>query len=238
MNLSTDFCEVIKTDKITVLPGVTTQESLALLKTLIPENKNQSDEEESSRLIHAIALHKGPAAFDALVTFFKKSATNEQKKHINLMAATLWDKRGYDFVIKQAAKTTDSDAMKNLIFVVSQSPIAEARTWLKKQMVKAASKENQKEAVFWYAQTADHQNADNTVEELVRLLEKETSQSMQEHIIFSLSQVEDGKGLESLVKLIRTSNEPNIQQKALFWLAHSDEDKAMPILEELLGTGH
>ncbi len=229
-NMASDNCTVDITEPVTALSSVDLEQSVRFIRHQL--DAKQWTASEKDKMLHALALHRHPSAFNALATYFAAGATNKQQELINLFMTTHWHQEGFDFVARQLNDKVDIKREKKLLFALSQSPIDEARGLVYQRAKQAQSRAVRKEAIFWYSQFKHS----GIAEDLVKLLASEGDRKLAEHIVFAISQAKDGQGLDILSDLIRTSDDSHIRQKALFWLAHSDEDRAMPILEELLSA--
>ena len=226
-NMATDNCDVELDAPIKRIASVSVSDSAQFIVKQLQEHPALA---ENDKMLHALALHRDPQAFTGLKTFFNGHATEKQQELINLFMTTYWENDGFQFVADQLTDGLSFSREKTLIFALSQSPIAEARTLVYQRARHGTSRKIRKEAIFWYSQFKSTGIAD----QLVELLATEKDQGLLEHIVFAIAQVKDGEGLEKLMQLIRTSKNDKVRQQALFWLAHSDEERAMPILEELL----
>ena len=59
-------------------------------------------------------------------------------------------------------------------------------------------------------------------------------ESVKEHAVFALSQLQHGDGIDPLIQVARTNKDPHIRAKALFWLGESGDPRALDLFEEVL----
>ncbi|MBI4422020.1 MAG: HEAT repeat domain-containing protein [Gemmatimonadetes bacterium] len=96
----------------------------------------------------------------------------------------------------------------------------------------SAPRETRRQAVFWLGQAA----AEEASRGLDSLLSLDTlDRSVQEQVVFALSQRPHHEGVPVLLRVARTHRDPAIRKKAIFWLAQSSDPRALTFFEDLLG---
>ncbi len=124
----------------------------------------------------------------------------------------------------------DRDLKEKIIFAVSQNSDRDGDEWL----LSLARDENEavdlrKNALFWAGQEGDIDAS-----ELRELYNDAAEFELKEHVIFVLSQFDDGDAVEELMDIARNETNADLRDKAIFWLGQSDDERAAEFLAELI----
>ncbi|MFC1640249.1 HEAT repeat domain-containing protein, partial [Gemmatimonadota bacterium] len=124
----------------------------------------------------------------------------------------------------------DRDLKEKVIFAVSQNSDRDGDEWL----LSLARDENEavdlrKNALFWVGQEGDIDAA-----ELRELYNDAAEFELKEHVIFVLSQCDDGDAVDELMDIARNETNTDLRDKAIFWLGQSDDERAAEFLAELI----
>ena len=85
-------------------------------------------------------------------------------------------------------------------------------------------------AYFWIAQAA----AAKVVGGDITGDDYSDAESMAEHAIFVLSEMDDGRGIPDLLRIARSSANPRLRARAIFWLGQSADPRALEVFEQIL----
>ena len=58
--------------------------------------------------------------------------------------------------------------------------------------------------------------------------------SVKEHAVFALSQLQGGAGIDPLIQVARTNKDQAVRAKAVFWLGQSGDKRALELFEQVL----
>lgn len=144
---------------------------------------------------------------------------------------TLPARTAADFLVT-LARTADSDAGAKAIFPVTLADSVEP--WgglLAIARDPSVRRETRKQSVFWLGQAASNLAA-RGLDSL--LADRDGDRTIQEQVVFALSQRPKDEGIPALVRVARTHPDAEIRKKAIFWLGQSDDPRAIALFEELL----
>jgi HEAT repeat protein len=124
----------------------------------------------------------------------------------------------------------DRDLKEKIIFAVSQNSDRDGDEWL----LSLARDENEavdlrKNALFWAGQEGDIDAS-----ELRELYNDAAEFELKEHVIFVLSQFDEGDAVDELMDIARNETNADLRDKAIFWLGQSDDERAAEFLAELI----
>jgi hypothetical protein len=91
-------------------------------------------------------------------------------------------------------------------------------------------KDTREAAMFWIAQAA----AAATTGGEITGDDYSDAESVAEHAIFVLSELDHGEGIPDLIRIARSNPNPRLRARAIFWLGQTTDPRALGVLEEIL----
>jgi hypothetical protein len=215
------------------LTGVSTTASLDLL--LPRASRPVADDDRHDRVVggamHAIAVHRDPAADRALATLMAPDKPMHTRKQAAFWAANARGRPGFELVRTALLDASNAEPLrKHLTFAVSQSREPEAVDTLTRAARTDASPGVRGEAIFWLAQKAG-QKAARTITDAI---EHDPETKVKERAVFALSQLPKDDGVPKLIDVARTNKNPAVRKQAIFWLGQSRDPRALAFFEEVL----
>ena len=64
--------------------------------------------------------------------------------------------------------------------------------------------------------------------------DEDDDESVKEHAVFALSQLQGGAGIDPLIQVARTNKDQAVRAKAVFWLGQSGDPRALELFEQVL----
>jgi HEAT repeat protein len=229
-----DTCE-LDAGGLTVywLTGVSTTASLDLLvpRASRPVAEGDRHDRVVEGALHAIAVHRDPAADRALATLMAPDKPMHTRKQAAFWAANARGRTGFELVRTALLDTTNPEALrKHLTFAVSQSREPAVVETLTRVAKNDASPGVRGEAIFWLAQKAGRQAASAITEAIAN----DPDTKVKERAVFALSQLPKDDGVPKLIDVARSNRNPAVRKQAIFWLGQSRDPRALAFFEEIL----
>jgi HEAT repeats len=215
------------------LTGVGTSASIDLLlqraSRPVPEGDRQ--DRVAGGAMHAIAVHRDPAADRALATLMAPDKPTATRMQAAFWAANARGRTGFELVRTALLDTSNAEPLrKHLTFAVSQSREPDAVDTLTRAARSDASPAVRGEAIFWLAQKAG-QKAAGTISDAI---EHDPETKVKERAVFALSQLPKDEGVPKLIDVARTNRNPAVRRQAMFWLGQSRDPRALEFFAEVL----
>lgn len=216
---------------VTWLEGVRAPESIALLSSLIAAGALASTSERLvNAAIAAIAMHRDPAADQALEHFLAPDQSEKLRKQALFWLGSARGRRGFELA-SEIARTDPSDALREqAVFALSLSKQPRAVD----QMIAVArgdrSSKVRGQALFWLSQQA----SEKAVGAIQRAIESDPETQVKEQAVFGLSQLPPDRGVPLLIEVARANQNPAVRKKAIFWLGQSEDPRALEFFEQIL----
>ena len=207
---------------------VTSEQSLAVLAPLL-----EAERKDPHQALSAVAHHAGPAADAALLRAAAAGQRREQRRDALFWLAQARGAVGFDELRDQLRGEGDDELRRHLVFLLTVSPVPDARSELRRLGTAHADGDVRGEAMFWLSQAGDPQ-AEAIIREALR---EERSRAVLDKAVFALSQLPAGRAVPALRELLESDADRHVRKQALFWLAQVDDDAVLPLFDRLLGGG-
>jgi hypothetical protein len=215
------------------LTGVSMTASIDLLMQRASRPLPEGDRHDSviDGAMHAIAVHRDPAADRALATLLAPDRPTTTRKQAAFWAANARGRTGFELVRTALLDTSNAEPLrKHLTFAVSLSREPDAVDTLTRVARSDASPTVRGEAIFWLAQKAG-QKAARTITDAI---EHDPETKVKERAVFALSQLPKDEGVPKLIDVARTHKNPAVRKQAMFWLGQSRDPRALEFFQEVL----
>ena len=196
-------------------------------KTVSKKSVSNSDAPNiKSRVLAALALHKGEEAFKQLVTY--SDSRDKQVRH----NAIFWlgearNQPGFEVLATIIdEKQLDKHSLKHTVFAISQNDYPAATDKLISLAEADEVQAVQAEAIFWLAQTRKEQ----ALPIIEKLLENGQSAVIRKKAIFSLSQIKTDLSWQLLLDVALDAESLSDRLEAIFWLSQDRHRNPSPVL--------
>jgi HEAT repeat protein len=214
------------------LEPVGTEESLALLASLVGKAGSADDSERSldGGALTAIAHHAGPGADARLESFAAPGRPEKLRKQAVFWMGVARGRRGYETLSRLVRDDAGERFREHCIFALSQSEEPEAVERMFEAARRDASSHVRGQALFWLAQKAGHAAA----EAITRAIEDDPETEVKKKAVFALSQLPRDRGVPLLIQTARGNRNPAVRKQAMFWLGQSNDPRAVEFFQEVL----
>ena len=215
------------------LTGVTPDESVAWLTTLVTTSPDSGDRNQrvAKPAIAAIALHNAAAADRALDSFVAPARPEWMRSDTAFWLGSSRGESGVRELTRMIAQDPSDKVREKAIFglSVSKSPSA-------LPILIAAAKDDgnahvRGQALFWLAHKAGQQ----AVAAITNAIASDPDTEVKKRAVFALSQLPKDDGVPKLIEVARTNRNPEVRKQAMFWLGQSKDPRAVKFFEEILG---
>ncbi len=197
----------------------------------LADSVERAGKADRSQALHALALHRGEAADQALERM-ASSGHEDVRRDASFWLAQARGERGFARVRAMIDGETNAELRGHLVFALSVSEAAGAGEALRTLVTNHADSLVRAEAMFWLAQKADER-----LEQIVaHALDAEDSLEVKRKAVFALSQLPSERALPALRALLESTASRAIRKEALFWLAQADDETAQSVLDDLLSV--
>jgi hypothetical protein len=92
------------------------------------------------------------------------------------------------------------------------------------------------DVMFWLAQYAAAKvgGSDDPFASKGDRSDDDGDESVKQHAVFALSQLDHGAGIDPLIEVARTNKDQAVRAKAMFWLGESGDPRALALFEQVL----
>jgi len=187
---------------------------------------------ERSEGLHALALHAGPQADEALERMAVSGSKGVRDDAVFWLAQARVES-GFQQV-RRLLDSASKDLTGRLVFALSVSPVPAAKPALRAIATDHLHAGTRSEALFWLAQTSDPQ-AEAILQQALR---NDPDQAVRRKAVFAISQLPAEHTVPILRGLVEQKSESReLRKEALFWLAQIDDAAVVPVFDDLLGIG-
>lgn len=200
-------------------------ESIAFLSTLV----SGTDRVVDGALV-AIAIHRDPAADQALERFTAPSQPESLRSKAVFWLGATRGRRGYE-LLKRIVTEDPSDKVRDkavFALYVSKEPEAVDTTIAVAKGDRSAHVRGQ--AFFWLAQKAGKK----AIGAMGEAIDNDPDTEVKRSAVFGLHQMPNGEGIPKLIEVARTNKNAAVRKQAMFWLGQSKDPRALGFFEEIL----
>jgi HEAT repeat protein len=229
---ATPDCEIDGNGAIVFwLANVRSDDSVALLSTLVHGGDSREEQRAADGAVSAIALHEGAAADSALDAL----ATAPQPESIR-RKAVFWlgnarGRHGYETLTRILRDDPSDKVREHAIFALTQSKEPGAIETMVKIAHEDRSAHVRGQALFWLAHTAQRKIA---ADEIARAVDNDPQTEVKKRAVFALSQLPNGEGVPKLIDLAKTNRNAEVRKQAMFWLGQSKDPRALDFFQQVL----
>jgi hypothetical protein len=216
---------------VTWLEGVDPDASLAPLDTIARAAARHRSGEPGDAALAALAHHLSPAADHRLAALAGDRGLDPERRGEALFwAGSVRGRAGYELLDRTLAAEPATDLRGQATFALSQSPVPEAASRLRRVAREDRDPEVRGQALF--ALTQGPARPDEAAPWILDAIANDPDPEVREQGLFALSQLETGTA--HLIRLLRETRDPGIRRQALFWLGQSEDPQAFAELARLL----
>ncbi len=213
------------------LGRATNDESLNLLKELAEKD---ATEKVGERATMAIAFHDDSRVGTLLENLVRNQTAERIRK-----SATFWlgQTEGETPFLSELVRNEQesTEIRKQAAFAIGISQDAMGLTALQNLYTQVTNREVKKQVIF--AAFVNHKNADNAVDFLIQIAEKETDREVRKQAIFWLGQKAGQRALEVLGATVeKTDEDTEVQKQAVFAISQRKKEESVPMLIKLAKT--
>jgi HEAT repeat protein len=206
-----------------------TEQAMPILMDVL-ERRDACSVELRRKAVFLVSQHETRETVDILMRAVREDPDHEVQEQ-----AVFWlgQTSGDDAVtalesILQGSE--DIELQKKVVFSLSQHGSSRAGRILRDVALDSrAHEEVREQAIFWLGQEGDIDAS-----ELRELYNDAAEFELKEHVIFVLSQFDDGDAVDELMDIARNETNADLRDKAIFWLGQSDDERAAEFLAELI----
>ncbi len=213
------------------LGRATNDESLNLLKDLADKD---ATEKVGERATMAIALHDDSRVGTMLEALVRNSTAERiRKSAVFWLGQTEGETPFLSELVRNEQESTE--IRKQAAFAIGVSQDALALTALQNLYGQVTNREVKKQVIF--AAFVHNKQADNAVDFLIQIAEKETDREVRKQAIFWLGQKAGQRALEVLGTTVEKSDEDTeVQKQAVFSISQRKKDESVPMLIKIAKT--
>ncbi len=215
------------------LTAVKPAESVAMLVRQAAEETATGERRKSSRdsAVHAIAMHAGPEAAEALDKLATGSPSEEVRKTAIFWLANSRGRQGYLTVARLSREDSSDKVREHAVFALTQSSEPEAIPAIVRVAKEDKVPHVRGQALFWLAQRASRQQAAGAINEAI---DKDPDTEVKKKAVFALTQMPKDEGVPMLIQVARANANPAVRKQAMFWLGQSKDPRALKFFEDVL----
>lgn len=222
-----ESCPVEGAATVATLASATPAASLAFLEGVLADGgKRLADD-----ALTAIALHAEARATEVLAAASAPAQPRKQREQALFWLGELRGEAGLPSVLR-AVEDRSPAIRGHALFVLSQSPLPQARSVLRERVQADPAPEVRGQALFWLAQVDD----ETALEAGLALLADPRHSEVHDEAVFALSQLPKGKGDEAMIAIITGDFPRPAKKQALFWLGQSGSDAALRFIDTMLAA--
>lgn len=124
----------------------------------------------------------------------------------------------------------EPEVREQILFALTQMPDAADGEWLASIFSDTSEDRDVREMALFLASQSGNVDAAS----LGRMYDSASDREMKEHILFAMTQVDNGAVFDKLVEIARTEQDPELRQNAIFWLGRSGDPRAADVLVQIL----
>jgi HEAT repeat protein len=213
----------------TWLAGVSADDSVAWLSSLITSRVKEDDKRLTDQALAAIAMHETGKATAALTGFASGSSPLWLREKAGFW---LGAERGHDglLALEKLAGDSDSEFRKKLTFDFSVNRDPAAVDDLIKMAKSDADTRVREQAIFWVGQKASRK----AVALLKDTVENDPEVEVKKKAVFALSQLPKDEAVPELLHVAQTNPDPAVRKDAIFWLGQTHDPRALAYFEQIL----
>ena len=201
------------------LTGVDSTQSIRYLRTLQFESA-----------IHAIAVHAGKQADDALSEIASTATGVKMRQSAIFWLAQSRGRAGYQTVARLLRTEPDERVRAHAVFALMNSNQPDAVTDVLRTAREDQSAHTRGQALFWLAQKAAKQASSA----ISHAIDNDPDAEVKKKAVFALTQMKDSEGVPMLIHVARNNANPAVRKQAMFWLGQSRDPRALKFFEEVL----
>ena len=179
----------------------------------------------------ATALHEDDRAADHLHDL-ALSDTHDRGEQATFWLGEARGEDGYERLVALLAELPKGDRRHRVNFALSQNDSPHAADQLYRISQSDADDEQRADALFWLAQSNDH---DRALQALEDALASDDSQAVSQRALLALTQLESEAAAAVLEQAALDHRDGETRGQALFWLAQGYPDRAAPVILARLG---
>lgn len=206
------------------LTGVSTEQSVALLESLVPQTPVQNGG------IAAIALTDGAAADAALDRMLGPGQAETLRKRVVFWLGAARGHAGFMELQKVARGDASIAVRTQTAFGLNVSADPGAVEELIRMAKTDAAPKVREQALFWLSQKAGKKAAAT----LGSAVSDDPDTAVKERAVFGLSQLPNHDGVPMLIQVAETNPNPAVRKKAIFWLGQSHDPRALDFFQKIL----
>ncbi len=211
--------------KVNQIDNVTSQESLALLETLVTEKAMPM----SSQALLALSLHADNATTDALQRLAVSAPSTALRQNALYWLVEARGTDGFERASGLFAKEKSNAVRQQAVFALSRGPESQRDEVLVRIAKSDADAQVRSQALFWLAEIESPQ----ALAAIDDAMKNDRASHVREQSVFALSRLPDGT--EALERLANDSGaDKRLRKQALFWLAHADNDSSLGAFDRML----
>ena len=196
----------------------------------VRQQENSSRNKGVDAAVHAIAMHAGPEARDALIKFTNPSLNESTRKSALFWLANSRGKEGYQVVSKALREDPSEKVREHAIFALTQSKEPEAVPAIIRAAKEDTAPRVRSQALFWLSQKASKAGT----EAINDAVGRDPDSEVKKKAVFALSQLPKDEGISRLIQIARNNADPAVRKQAMFWLGQSKDPRAIEFFEQIL----
>jgi hypothetical protein len=206
------------------LTNVSPAESIAWLRSQTGPSRNDSP-------ISIIALHRDPAADQALDALTADNQPIDTRKRAALALGTLRGAHGVAWLKQMLASEGNPDVRERVVLALSESKDPEAMPLVINAARSDKDAHLRGQALMWLAQRAAAQVSRDAIQNAIA---SDPELSVKERAINALSQMPNGEGIPMLIEVAKSNKDPNLRKRAMQQLGQSRDPRALDFFAQVL----
>lgn len=206
------------------LPNVSPAESIAWLRSQTGTSRNDSP-------ISIIAMHRDPAADQALDALTADNQPIDTRKRAALALGTLRGAHGVAQLRQMLASEGNPDVRERVVLALSESKDPDAMPLVINAARSDRDARVRGQALIWLAQRATAQVSRGAIQNAIA---NDPELSVKERAINALSQMPDGEGIPTLIEVAKSNKDPNLRKRAMQQLGQSRDPRALDFFAQVL----